>query len=223
MDKSWTRILVVLGLIGGLSLTPSAQTKSAPPFQADFVTYYKLPDGRVVNSAGYYYRNSRGQVREDSGTSGQIIDLNARTVTMLNHQSKSAVVYKIPAMDVLPNAQAAMAPAPRPVPFARGVLEGHRVTKAKMLGPGGSKHEVWTADDLGIVVMRRTEAGNSTTTKTFRNLRTTEPDPAVFEIPPGYSVTTTPIDASAVLGGPGVSGRGRGRGSGGKPAPFDRR
>lgn len=70
--------------------------KQARPFQADFVTHYKLPDGRVVNSNGHYYRNSRGLVREDTGTSGQITDLNARTVTLLNHQLKTAVIYKIP-------------------------------------------------------------------------------------------------------------------------------
>jgi hypothetical protein len=121
--------------------------------------------------------------------------------------------------DAMANARAKASNAPKPVPFARGVLEGRRLTKARLVGANGSKSEVWTADDLGFVVMRRTEIGNTTTTKTFRNLKVGEPDASVFEIPKGYSVTKADVDPSA-LNRPAAGRKPAGRGRGGTSSPF---
>jgi hypothetical protein len=80
MTNSRAGVVISFGLLICFCSTATAQKKQQGPLQAEFVTHHKLPDGRVVTSSGSYYRSSRGQIREDSGTSGQIIDLKQHTV-----------------------------------------------------------------------------------------------------------------------------------------------
>jgi thiamine pyrophosphate-dependent acetolactate synthase large subunit-like protein len=86
-----------------------------------------------------------------------------------------------------------------------------------MATPGGTKHEIWTADDLGFVIMRRTESGNMTTTRTFRHLRAGEPGPSVFDIPHGYLTTDFSSDRNSPPPGKPGSAAKKAGGRGGKP------
>lgn len=82
----------------------------------------------------------------------------------------------------------ARAQGTRPEVFEETTIAGRRITKARLVGPRGRRAEFWTAPDLGVVTWMKTEGGNMTTIREFRNLSTEEPSPAMFTVPADYSV-----------------------------------
>ena len=152
--------------------------------QADVETVYTLPDGTQTRSKGRFYRSSLGQIREDSGLGAIITDLEAGTVTILVAQTRQARVMRIPASDRAP------APANRPAHelFEETTIDGRRISKSRLTGPQGQRVEFWTAKDLGVVTLTKSEVGRMTTVRELKNVSTLEPDPALFMIPPDYTL-----------------------------------
>jgi hypothetical protein len=190
--------VLTIALVGVLAICApasiNAQRRSLPPIDADVARYYKLPDGRVINVAGRYYRNSRGQVREDFGSNSEIVDLVAGTITLVNHETRSARVFRVP------KGGPALSQTPSVKRFGEGVVEGHRVSKTRVVAADGAKHELWTADDIGVVVMTRAETVNFVNTKALKNIKVQEPDHSKFAIPSGYSVQD--VTAAPISGAP---------------------
>jgi hypothetical protein len=209
---SLRQIVIVTSLLSAASVAMSAQVTGRRPQQAldaDLITFYKLPDGRVFNATGHYYQDGHGRIREDIGNSGRIVDVTGGTLTMLNHVDKRARVVTVQHSDTTRPTQAGLAP------FARGSYEGYQITKARTLGANGEKYEVWTADSLGLVVMSRTESMNFITTRTLRNIKERQSNPSVFTVPSDYSVSAVALPDFAGPGRPAKSavpnGRGRGQ------------
>jgi len=175
--------LFMLLLCGSVRL--GAQ-KPAPSFDADVLTFYKLADGQVISTTGHTYRGSDGRTREDTAQGSVIIDPKGRTVTLLTFANKQALVIDLKSV---PPPQARNASIPSATPFGRTILEGHEAAKARSVGPQGEKIEMWTAVDVNAVVFTRAEAPGMTTTRYLRNIAVREPDPQLFEVPKGYSVT----------------------------------
>ena len=178
--------------------TPRPARRGTLSVEADLIRYQKV-GGRVVSSSGRYYRAADGRVREDIGGQGFIIDLSARTITHLTHETRQARVVTL---------QGATAPTPSPSAATRvgmGMHEGRRITKSRMQGPSGTKGEVWMDEVLGLAVLMRTESASLVSTQILRNITLREPDAAVFAVPAGYDVSNLSILGLAALD---VLGRG---------------
>lgn len=162
-----------------------AQPAATPPaVQAEVETTYAFADGRQVRVPGHYYRSQDGRVREDTGRGSVIADVSKGTLTLLNADTRQALVFTV--NEVAPSRKPnGVSPA---VPFARVKHEGRDVSKARVKGPDGKESEVWTATDLGLMVFSRIESAGLTTTKALRKVVQGEPDPAVFAVPEDYTV-----------------------------------
>ena len=149
---------------------------------ADVDTIYQLADGRRVENHGHYYRNAKGQSREESRVGVLITDTTNGTVTLLIPDAKEAHVFKVPQDRQITRDHG----KPATTPLGTGTHEGHPISKAKVAGTNGRSHEVWTATDIGLPVYTRTESQGLTTERILRHLDTSEPDSALFGIPGDY-------------------------------------
>ncbi len=172
--------------------TPRQGRRGVLSVEADIMKYVKV-GGRVVSLSGRYYRAADGRVREDFGSGSLVIDLRARTVTLLSHETRQAHVVAVPA------ATTPWASPSRPIRAGTGMHEGRPITKSRFVGQDGGKAEAWTDEELGLSVMMRTESANSVTTRIFRNVTLREPDRSVFAVPSGYEVSTMTLSDSAAL------------------------
>jgi hypothetical protein len=72
--------------------------------------------------------------------------------------------------------------------------EGERITTVIRSGTQGNDRDItvvterWRSPDLGIEVLSKTTDPRGDTTTEIKNLSRTEPDPAMFQIPPDYKV-----------------------------------
>ena len=169
----------------GVLAPAAAQTANVVALQAEIETVYNLADGTQIRTNGHFYRSRSGQVREDSSLGAVITDVAAGTITILVAETKEARVITIP-----PEQRARPVRSTRPGPevFEETTVGRHRVSKARAHGPQGQKVELWTANDLGVVIWTRAEAPGLTSTKELRNISTEEPSPALFAIPADYTV-----------------------------------
>ena len=153
--------------------------------EADVQTTIETSKGIKQTTPSHYYRSSDGKVREDSMLGPVITDSTAKTVTLLDTSKKEATVLTTLGSPVPTDGQK--------TPFVQGVtttIEGFSVTKASTTTPDGHVNEVWTATDIGLGVYVRVQTTDITLTKTLSNIAVHEPDPAVFQIPTDYTVTT---------------------------------
>ena len=117
--------LVALTICGTATL--GAQRASPPSFDADVLTFYKSGDGRVVSTKGHIYRGSDGQTRQETGFGAVITDLKAKSVTLLNFDSKQALVFDLRAVQDTPKPPHSGSSS---APIGHTTLEGHQVSKA---------------------------------------------------------------------------------------------
>jgi hypothetical protein len=93
-------------------------------------------------------------------------------------------------------------------------VEGKRVTTTIPAGQIGNLQpietvsEVWFSPDLQVVVMsKHSDPRFGETTYQLTGIQRSEPDPSLFQVPPGYTVQNMPspmsIRAGAIPGGPG--------------------
>ena len=180
------RILAPLALSLLCGVSAAAQNASAPQpsVQADVEMVYTLSNGMQTRSKGRLYRNRLGQIREDSGLGAIITDFEAGTVTILVAETKEARVMRIPASERTP----AVANRPSHELFEETTVDGRRIIKARAKGPQGQQLEFWTANDLGVVTLTKSELGGMTVVRELKNLSTSEPDSTLFMIPPDYTL-----------------------------------
>jgi len=64
-------------------------------------------------------------------------------------------------------------------------------------------HETWTSIDLKVPVMiKQSDPRTGTTTTQLTNINRSEPDPALFQVPPDYTVSRNPGPGRGPRGGP---------------------
>lgn len=177
----------VIAAVAALALdTPSLEAqKKLPALDAEIDSTYTLADGRQFSTHGHYYRSQHGQLREDSPLGAIITDIKSGTITMLNFETKEAHVVKVSAE---PRASKPKSLAP-PVSFEKATVDGRQVTKARTQNDRGETQEFWTAKDLGLVVFSKVTSPSLTMAKSLRKVSLREPDPSVFTVPKGYTVT----------------------------------
>lgn len=185
----------------------SPPVQALPPVQAATETTYVLRDGQEVRVSGSYYRSADGKVREDTGNGSVIADVQKGTLTLLNAERKEALVLTIPTPDVATTRQR---PPDQQTSYEQAQHEGHTVMKARMIDPDGTQREVWMAPAFALPLFSRIESPGMSATKAFRQIRAEEPDPMVFSVPEGFSVThqTLPADPGMVPPSPGSPGKG---------------
>jgi hypothetical protein len=162
-----------------------AQGNSAAGLDAEIETTYVTAGGKTITTPGHYYRSRSGKAREDSPIGSIITDLRSGTVTLLNPATKEAKVIVTAGQ---PRASAAVA-AGAFVPFEQAIVDGHPVKKARTTGNAGQVQEMWTAQDLGLVVFSKVEWPDFSMTKVLRNVAVREPVAELFKIPSEYQVT----------------------------------
>lgn len=214
MRASRVLATVSLCLFGAVSVSGQNGPTRQPSVQAEVETEYTLPDGTQRRSKGRFYRNQFGQVREDSGLGAVITDLRAGTVTLLIAETKEAHVIRIPASERTP----AEANRPAHELFEETTIAGRRTRKARTTGPNGQRVEFWTAEDLGIVTLTKSESGGMTAVRELKNISTLEPEPELFMIPADYrliELKRPSPGAGPKIPPPPGAGPERGRGPGG--------
>lgn len=175
---------------------PASAQVSPPGLDADVTITVSTSTGLTYNKPGHYYRSHDGRTREDSPTGSVITDLATGQVTLLNSATRQATVISVAGIPRAPGTAGAAAAAADAsaqgigafMPFGQAQIEGHAVTKARANAAGGAVQELWTATDLSLVVYSMVASTDRTMTRTLRNVAVRDPDPAVFQIPAGYTV-----------------------------------
>jgi hypothetical protein len=161
-----------------------AQQRTLPALEAEIVTTYTLSQ-RSYSTRGRYHRAADGRGREDSPLGAVIIDAKQGTVTMLNHAKKEAriVTFSHPSR---PRTERLS----RFVAFEEAMVESHTVVKTRASGRPGEHQELWTARDLGLVLLTKVDGPAFRMTRELRNISLREPDTALFQLPDDYVITT---------------------------------
>jgi hypothetical protein len=176
------------------------QIQNVEALTADVETTFADAKGVEQSVQGRFYRSRNGRIRQDSPIGSMISDPNAGTVTLINTFTKEATVITVGTGRSIP----ADARPPSGLEAAGQVtVEGHPVTKT-IANIADRSQEVWTATDIGFVVFVKVSTQELSTTKTFKNIVVGEPDPAVFELPKDYKITTKigPLEAPGALPAP---------------------
>lgn len=193
MSRSSLYFVIVIAVITLRTGSSQAQGANPPGLVADIETTFTTSTGQNHSNPGHYYRSKDGKTREDSPTGSTITDIRSGTITLLNSATKEATVISTAGVPRAAGTAgvagaAARAPIGSFVPFAQAQIEGHVVTKARANAAGGQVQELWTAQDLGLVMFSKVDSPDHTMTRTLRHVSLREPDPKVFQIPEGYTV-----------------------------------
>jgi hypothetical protein len=146
---------------------------------------------QILGQQGHYYRSQDGRVSESLESGTVITDPKAGKITTLNPRTKQAIITSAPGPKGAYVKQKPLAFTPTITDLGTGSVEGHPVTMHRIANSSNNTTaEVWTATDIRLTVLTRmTGTSGQTTTKQHRNIQITEPDPSVFAIPSGYTIT----------------------------------
>ena len=208
---------------GALGITVSARTKGIP-FSADVIRNedVKFDDGREIHFEiyGKMYRDSQGRTRTDRqrvingkarSEPSMIVDPVQQLIITLEHYSKTAIIQhpvnSVAATKVKSPSESLPTAVPAPAqtgkinsePLGTMTLEGFTLKGTRYIRSKQplDQTESWVSDDLGgMVLLMKTEGPQpgSVITVKLTNIRRGEPDPQVFQVPPGYSIKDTGID-----------------------------
>jgi hypothetical protein len=206
-------VLATGGLISSLVAAPVI----GQPYSAVQVhqTSRKLTDGTTISQKGHHFvaRDAQGRVRVEmrmaKGKNGEPDTVMVFTwMSGPKIENKAASVVKTPAerrqeTTVQPQVTNAST-RPQPVVTTENLgtvmLQGVPVTDVRTttvvpVGRAGNDapitktHEVWTSQDLKLVMKQQTEDPRTgVTTVELEEFSRAEPDPALFRVPPGYAV-----------------------------------
>jgi hypothetical protein len=206
-------VLATGGLISSLVAAPVI----GQPYSAVQVhqTSRKLTDGTTISQKGHHFvaRDAQGRVRVEmrmaKGKNGEPDTVMVFTwMSGPKIENKAASVVKTPAerrQETTVQLQVTNASTrPQPVVTTENLgtvmLQGLPVTDVRTttVVPAGragndapitKTHEVWTSQDLKLVMKQQTEDPRTgVTTVELEEFSRAEPDPALFRVPPGYAV-----------------------------------
>lgn len=145
----------------------------------------------------------------DTGNTSVITDPHAGVTTILNHATKQAHITPFtppappgappaPAMPKMPAAPSAAPPAAPPPPaqppnvqdLGKKVIDGEEA-EGKRIVSGSHTTETWTSTKLHLPVLTTTSGPFGQQISKFKMVPG-EPDPKMFQIPPGYTQISPP-------------------------------
>jgi hypothetical protein len=148
-------------------------------------------------------RSAEGKLRIDMPNLTVITNPKAQQAIVLNHLTKEAQV--LPMMPKPPQAPSLpQAPGAPPVPgspqmppiaalaLGKSLIEGHPVEGVRYVVqlPAGPQivSEIWTSCDLKMPVLTKVTTPAGIQTTYCKPTAIPEPDPSLFQVPPGYKV-----------------------------------
>jgi hypothetical protein len=191
----------MLGLFFVCFASAAYAGQTAPALTADFTIEISPSNGVSRQMEGHYARSSDGKIREETPAFVTITDPKARTASMLNPATKTAVVLKFGPNATAGHQMETPSASTNPLTaFEDAQVDGHPVVKKRSgLATGGRALEIWMATDISLPLFVKTSASTRVTTTTFKNIALKEPDPALFTVPPGYKVINRNDDGSCPL------------------------
>jgi hypothetical protein len=200
---------------GSFGISVSAKIKGKP-FSADVTKNedFKPINGREIHFEYYgkMYRDSEGRIRVDrqrvfNGKTAveptMIVDPVQQIVMTIEHNSRTVIIRhgskppeaqktdSTPAEKTSASASKPETQLPGSEPLGTMVLEGFTVRGTRYThNDPPTKTESWIADDLGMVLLMKTEGPQEGTVITSRltNIVQKEPDQALFQAPADYTV-----------------------------------
>ncbi len=155
----------------------------------------------TTTETGKYWRSRDGKVRQDSeyGLS-TMADLSTipRSITYIDHDLHriALLVDRVPfGRASFPSEDSTGAdftfsgPPSKPKKSGQDVLEEFKVTIRKGLW-NGWPYEIWTADELKMILLLKVTSNSGEFVQRYHDIRLEEPNPSLFELPPGYRMTT---------------------------------
>jgi hypothetical protein len=185
----------------------------------------------TYTETGKYWRSRDGKVRQDTehglSTVADLSSSSTRSLAYIDYDLQRiwAQMTRIPDIragqpreDATGKDFRSLSSA-KPKKSGQDLLDGFNVTIRKGLW-GGKPYEVWTADDLKMILLLKVSSEAGEFVQRYRNIRQEEPDPSIFELPPGYRMVT--ISTEVIRGGPVVATCPREEvGISGEPGPLE--
>jgi hypothetical protein len=206
---AWGQLYFFEGDIGRAAPPP------AKPLMADVTTTLtaQTPWGPFNQSeTGKYWRSRDGKIRQDTAYGlSDVVDLGSlpRSMAHIDYELRRISVsigrtdLGQPSEDVTGRDFNIGNNTTRAKKSGEAVLDGFKVTIRKgefrHEGKSNLQYEIWTADDLKIILLFKLKSDSAELVQRYRNIRLEEPDPSIFQLPPGFrSVTNYPRSASSL-------------------------
>jgi hypothetical protein len=158
------------------------------PFHAKFERTGPVPEGEHQEWVTEMYRNKAGSVRTNFQNHDEILDVEGKRIVILLRSGKVALVMPLAMEGTSPVWGFHDYPIIRTEATKILDIECNRVLLSKAREGPNDAGELWVNYDDGIVLkdIKPTPSGNSVWKVTSISL--TDPDPAVFNIPEGFTV-----------------------------------
>jgi hypothetical protein len=166
---------------------------------------------------GKYWRSRDGKVRQDTehglSTVADLGSVNLRSNAYIDYDLRLILAaqerpdLRFPRIRSRPTADTTgndfplvLQGATKPKKSGNDILDGFKVTIRKgnvEMGKGqptGQTYEIWTSEELKIILLFKLKSGTAEFVQRYHNIRLEEPDPSVFELPPGFRIVTSSSD-----------------------------
>lgn len=207
--SAWGQLYFFEGDIGRAALPPGK------PLIADITATLtaQTPWGPFTQSeTGKYWRSREGKIRQDTAFGvSRLVDLGSypRTEAFIDYELRRMAVsigrtdLHPPSEDVTGRDFTLDNNRTRAKKSGEAVLEGFKVTirKGELRNEGNSslQYEIWTAEDLKVILLFKLKSAYAELVQRYHNIRREEPDPSVFQLPPGFrTVTNYPRSPSSL-------------------------
>jgi hypothetical protein len=191
----------IAGLLVLLS-TLAFSLQAASPFSVVEVTRQFDSAGNVTSEARFLFAMNRdasiASVDLSAGATPtrQVIDVINHRTAVVNPQSRTAAILPYGAPQLASTGMCEdrfrrMYGAVVSVDRAAGTVDGVPLQRISVVLPGDNALEILVAPSLGCHMLETQGRRNGVLveTQTFESLRLADPDPRLFEVPAGYSLT----------------------------------
>lgn len=182
----WSKAIVWGGVSFGVLFLTSSSVAQGVGFSAQLEQVTTATGGQRITRAARFFQSSDGRTREETELGATVIDVRARTVTVLSHERKHAIVFEMPAGSV--EASKALRPYGQ-MSTTVDQYEGRAIRRVRYREERTDiDHEVWHDDVLRIAVVTIVSRYGSISERRLRNIAVGEPDANLFLVPDGYTV-----------------------------------
>ena len=161
-------------------------TVLAMSFSADIVS---SDDGKTIKKEKIYMTNSKVRVEADEMVN--ILRMDKQLIWILMLEDKMYMEQQFNLATAKNQRQTPTAEPPtdegEKIFILRETVNGYIADKYQINAKKQDSHYIWLSSDPGIMMQVKTAAIDGSWWQEFRNIRLGEPDPALFEIPSGFS------------------------------------
>lgn len=188
MRMSVKKVITMIGF--SICILMFATAASAMSFSADIVS---SDDGKTINKQKIYMTTNK--VRVETEEMANIMRLDKKLVWMLMLEDKMYMEQPLNLAAANKRQTTTAEPPPAEIEkvfILRESINGYVSDKYRITPKNQESHYIWLSSDPGITMQVKTAAIDGSWWQEFRNIRLNEPDPALFEIPPGFEKMSMP-------------------------------